>query len=107
MRADRVLAVLRDGGCILLGLAGIAHQQITGQIHAELLAVYMGLLGAPTIPALLALRSGARRADQDTADQVRQQAEANGTGTIRGSSSPSSRRRSSRTRSSEPREGDQ
>lgn len=47
MNAERVLAIIRDAGCMALGLTGIAWQQYTGNVNALLLGAYMTLLGIP------------------------------------------------------------
>jgi hypothetical protein len=41
-----------------LGTWGIVWQQVTGQVNAELLAVYVGLLGTPAVAALVSMIRG-------------------------------------------------
>jgi hypothetical protein len=55
-KAERIIAVSRDAGCILVGLGGIVHQQITGNVSEALLLVYTTLLGVPMGIGLLSLR---------------------------------------------------
>lgn len=56
----------RDAGCILVGLGGITHQQITGQVSETLLAVYVALLGVPAGIGLLSLRSSGTTGETGT-----------------------------------------
>lgn len=48
MKPERIVAISRDVTCLVLGLAGIAHQEVTGGVQPLLLTVYSVLLGIPT-----------------------------------------------------------
>lgn len=52
MRAERTLVVIRDMGCILVGLGGIVWQTYKADADPVLLGVFMSLLFGP--PALAA-----------------------------------------------------
>lgn len=58
MKLERGITVARDLLCLLLGVGGIIYQQVTGNVHWELLLVYMGILGVPGAMALISLISG-------------------------------------------------
>jgi hypothetical protein len=58
VKIQAVITIVRDVGCLVIGLAGIAHQEITGRANAELLIVYMTLLGIPGALGLLQLSRG-------------------------------------------------
>lgn len=45
MSTAKIIAYARDAGCVLVGLGGILYQTITQRPNAQLLAVYMVLLG--------------------------------------------------------------
>lgn len=59
MNADRVIALVRDVGCLTVSLGGIVYQQVTGQYNAALLALYGTLLTGAAAANLAALRRGA------------------------------------------------
>lgn len=56
MKLQEAVTVVRDVGCLLVGLAGIVHQEATGSVRPELLLVYTTLLGVPGALGLLSLR---------------------------------------------------
>lgn len=56
----KVLPFIRDSGSILLGLSGIAHEEITGHSNWQLLTVYMALIGGPGVNSLRNLRNEAK-----------------------------------------------
>jgi uncharacterized membrane protein YuzA (DUF378 family) len=58
--------ILRDLGCWAVGIFGVLHQELTGKVNAELLLVYLALLGIPGAVALLQLRGKVEI--QDTAE---------------------------------------
>jgi hypothetical protein len=58
VKAQAILVIARDIGCLIIGLAGVAHQEITGKTNLELLIVYMTLLGVPGAISLLQLSRG-------------------------------------------------
>lgn len=58
MRAERLLVICRDIACLVVGVGGIAWQQVTGQVQPELLTAYVGLLSGPAILHGLSLARG-------------------------------------------------
>lgn len=64
MNAERVIAITRDAGCIVLSLTGIAWQQYTGNVNALLLGAYMALLGIPLGVNVRQIRQQARSVSQ-------------------------------------------
>ncbi|MDG4796225.1 hypothetical protein [Micromonospora sp. WMMD1082] len=62
MRAERIIRISLDAGCILVGLGGIVHQTVwvpVGQASGLLLSTFVAILGIPAGVGLLSLRSGA------------------------------------------------
>ncbi|MDG4799061.1 hypothetical protein [Micromonospora sp. WMMD980] len=60
MRAERVIRIVLDVGCILVGLGGIVHQTVLvapGQASEALLVAYVSVLGIPAGVGLLSLRA--------------------------------------------------
>jgi hypothetical protein len=47
MRGPTTFVAVRDAVLLTLGVGGIAFQQITGEVNALLLGVYLTLLGYP------------------------------------------------------------
>lgn len=58
MKAERVLALARDGISTLIGAGGIGWQLYTGNPDPTAMLVCAGLLGVPGIFGLLQLRPG-------------------------------------------------
>lgn len=58
MKAQAIVTVLRDLGCIAVGVYGVLHQEVTGHVNGELLAVYTTLLGVPGAIGLAQLLLG-------------------------------------------------
>lgn len=52
----KIWTVLRDIALTLVGLGGIAHQELVGPVRVELLLVYTTLLGIPGAANILSLR---------------------------------------------------
>lgn len=52
------LTIFRDLTLWVGGLAGIAYQQLTGQVNGELLVVYTSMLGIPGVIGLVQLSRG-------------------------------------------------
>lgn len=65
MKIGDVVTVARDILCIVIGLAGIAHQELVGPVKTELLLVYTTMLGVPGAVGLWQLR-GNRSGGTDT-----------------------------------------
>lgn len=60
MRAERVLRIALDAGCILVGLGGIIHQALivpVGQASEALLVACVSILGIPAGMGLLSQRT--------------------------------------------------
>jgi len=60
MKAERVIRISLDVGCILVGLGGIVHQTVIvppGQASTSLLGTFVAILGIPAGVGLLSLRS--------------------------------------------------
>ncbi|WBB73223.1 hypothetical protein O7602_26645 [Micromonospora sp. WMMD1128] len=60
MKAERVIRIGLDVGCILVGLGGIVHQTVIvapGQASESLLATFVAILGIPAGVGLLSLRT--------------------------------------------------
>ena len=55
---DRIVSVTRDLLSYLGGLAGIAYQQVTGNVNVPLLAVYAAMTGIPGLVQLISLARG-------------------------------------------------
>lgn len=61
MKTDQVMAIVRDAGCIVVGLGGIVHQTAVvppGHASAALLGTFLVLLSGPVGIALWARRNG-------------------------------------------------
>lgn len=57
MKIERTIVIIKDILLFGTGLAGIIYQQVTGQVHAMLLAVFTIMVGLPGVSALWALKS--------------------------------------------------
>lgn len=57
-RVQAMITIGRDVLFLLCGLLGIAYQQVTGRVNAELLVVYASLLGVPGVVGLVQLSRG-------------------------------------------------
>jgi hypothetical protein len=55
---QKIFAVCRDLCCLGLGIFGVAHQEITGHVNLDLLALYTVLLGTPGAVGLVQLLRG-------------------------------------------------
>lgn len=49
MKGPTTFIAVRDAVFLILGVSGIAFQQITGEVNAILLGVYLTLLGIPGV----------------------------------------------------------
>lgn len=58
MNWSKAFALCRDVACLGLGIFGVAHQEITGHVNLDLLAVYTVLLGLPGAVGLVQLTRG-------------------------------------------------
>ena len=58
MNANAIITVVRDVACLVVGIFGIVHQELTGHVSSALLAVYTTLLGIPGTIGLLQMLRG-------------------------------------------------
>lgn len=65
MKAQALVTIARDVLSMALGVFIAVNEEVTGSVHPELLTLAAGLLGAPSIAALLSLSRG-KRATPDT-----------------------------------------
>lgn len=59
MKIERTIVIAKDILLFGTGLSGIIYQQVTGEVHAMLLAVFTIMVGLPGVAALWSLRGGA------------------------------------------------
>lgn len=52
------IAVIRDVVLLVFGLAGIAYQQVTGNVNFVLLAIFTAMTGVPGLTNLMPLLRG-------------------------------------------------
>ncbi len=55
---DRRVTVARDLILFVFGLAGIAYQQVTGDVNAVLLGIFTAMTGVPGLTNLVSLLRG-------------------------------------------------
>jgi hypothetical protein len=55
---ERIISVVRDQILFLGGLAGIAYQQISGNVNFALLAIFTAMTGVPGLTNLISLLRG-------------------------------------------------
>lgn len=69
-RLNRRVAMAKDVGSYLVGLGGIVYQQLTGEIHIELLLMFGTLIGLQTIAGLTTIARGGITGLQQPSDAV-------------------------------------
>ena len=71
MKAERIIRIGLDTGCIVVGLGGIVHQTLVvpvGQASGLLLSTFVAILGIPAGVGLLSLRNGATATTSPASD---------------------------------------
>lgn len=59
-KLEKAITVGRDLTLFVFGLAGIAYQQVTGNVNFVLLAIFTAMTGVPGLVNLIALSRGLR-----------------------------------------------
>lgn len=69
MKIERTIVIVKDVLLFGTGLAGIVYQQVTGEVHPLLLAVFTIMVGLPGALALWTLRGNSFTASQSSESQ--------------------------------------
>lgn len=65
-KLDHAISVTRDIVLLMFGLAGIAYQQVTGEVNFVLLAIFSTMTGIPGFVNLLPLLRGSATGSQSS-----------------------------------------
>lgn len=74
-RIDKAIAVGRDLFLFVFGCAGIAYQQLTGDVNFVLLAIFTAMTGVPGVTHLISLSRGMPRGSPTNAPSSPQASE--------------------------------
>jgi hypothetical protein len=69
VKVERTIIIVKDFLLFGTGLAGIVYQQVTGEVHAMLLAVFTIMVGLPGVSALWTLRSSSTTSSPSPSSQ--------------------------------------
>lgn len=65
-KTERAIAISRDLILFVFGLAGIAYQQVTGNVNFVLLAIFTAMTGVPGLLQLIGLTRSLRTESQSS-----------------------------------------
>lgn len=69
-RIEKAITVGRDLTLFVFGLAGIAYQQVTGDVNFVLLAIFTAMTGVPGLVNLITLSRGLRIESQSSSSAL-------------------------------------